>query len=113
MNISEWYRFIPFTLHYRSEDGKEYTGYFALIINQNVSVVGLDEYPPAIHVLLVSGAFRVASVLSSVSLPTVDEVIKNELFEDFKELLSLKYTEFALREIERLHKALAEEKKQG
>jgi hypothetical protein len=110
MNISEWYYFLPLTLHYR-EDGEEYVGYFALVINQALDLVGLDEYPPAIHILLVNGAFRVASVLSSVSLPTVDEVVKNELLEDFKELLSLKCTQFALKEIEKLYKALAEEKK--
>lgn len=101
---------IKFKLYHHSE-GITYPGYFAVILGQAFDLAGLDEYPSAMHVLLVSGAFKVASILSSVSLPTVDEVVRREVLEDFKELLSLKYTEFALREIERLRKVLAEEKK--
>jgi hypothetical protein len=101
---------VKFKLYHHSE-GFTYPGYFAVILGQAFDLVGLEQYPSAMHILLVSGAFKVVSVLSSVSLPMVDEAIKNELLEDFKELLSLKYTEFALREIERLRRALVEEKK--
>jgi len=106
----EGYYGIKFKLYHHSE-GITYPGYFAVILGQVFDLVGLEQYPSAIHILLVNGAFKVASILSSVSLPTVDEVVRREVLEDFKELLSLKYTEFALREIERLHKALVEEKK--
>jgi hypothetical protein len=108
----EGYRGIKFKLYHHSE-GITYPGYFAVILGQAFDLVGLEQYPSAIHILLVGGAFKVASILSSVSLPTVDEVVRREVLEDFKELLSLKYTEFALKEIERLYKALMEEKKQG
>jgi hypothetical protein len=58
--------------------------------------------------LLVLGANRVVSALELVTTPSVYEVIKREIMEDFHELVTLKYTMFAIEQLKKIGEKLSE-----
>jgi len=102
--------FLRFTIRYYLE-GKQYIGYFALFANRRLRSEDTKNplFPSLIHSLLILGATRVVTMLESVSVPSVYEVIKREIMEDYHELVTFKYTIFGLEELKKLEKLITEQ----
>lgn len=94
-------------------EGREYQGYFAVFSNYILDKESLKNQPLSLfHVLLILGANRVVSALNLVTTPSVYEVIKREIMEDFHELMTLKFTMFAVEILKKLGETFAKEAQQ-
>jgi hypothetical protein len=94
-------------------EGRKYPCYFALASNHKMNLGNISNLSlPIFHILLLTGAHRVASMLESITTPSIYEVIKREILEDYHEFLSLKYTIFAIEALKELGEAFAREAQQ-